>query len=117
MSADTLVQMFLAVLLERRVLLRSSQYWLMTVAAEAVCQLLYPFKYQDVYLPVMPYTLVDYLEAPTPFLMGLHTNVPLEPQALEGIVVINLDADSVQGGEVLEVRRRRSRAGGERKSV
>lgn len=45
-SADTLLQLFLAVLLERRVLLRSSQYWIMTVAAEALCQLLHPFKLQ-----------------------------------------------------------------------
>lgn len=58
---------------------------------------------QDVYLPVMPYSLVDYLEAPTAFLMGLHADVALPGTALDGIVVVNLDSDTVSGGQVLQV--------------
>jgi hypothetical protein len=52
---------------------QSRQYRLLTLVAENVVRLLHPFKFQHVYIPVMPYSLVDYLEAPTPFLMGLHS--------------------------------------------
>lgn len=62
LKADNIVLLFAAVLLERRVLLRCRQYWLMTAVAEGITRLLYPFKFQHVYIPVMPYSLVDYLE-------------------------------------------------------
>jgi hypothetical protein len=41
---------------------QSRQYRLLTLVAEAVVRLLHPFKFQHVYIPVMPYSLVDYLE-------------------------------------------------------
>lgn len=42
--------------------LQSRHHWLLTVAAEGVVRLLYPLKYQHVYIPVMPSSLADYLE-------------------------------------------------------
>lgn len=41
---------------------QSRQYRLLTLVAESVVALLHPFKFQHVYIPVMPYSLVDYLE-------------------------------------------------------
>lgn len=58
---------------------QSRQYRLLTLVAESAVRLLHPFKFQHVYIPVMPYSLVDYLEAPTPFLMGLHSLDDLDP--------------------------------------
>jgi hypothetical protein len=45
--------------------LQSRHHWLLTVAAESVVRLLYPLKYQHVYIPVMPSSLADYLEVHT----------------------------------------------------
>jgi hypothetical protein len=41
---------------------QSRQYRLLTLVAESVVRLLHPFKFQHVYIPVMPYSLVEYLE-------------------------------------------------------
>jgi hypothetical protein len=62
LGPDNLLLLFAAVLLERRVLLRARQAWLLTLAAEGLVRLLYPFCWQHVYIPVMPYSLTDYLE-------------------------------------------------------
>lgn len=51
-----------AVLLEHRVLLRCRHYRLMVLVAEALRQLLYPFTFLHVYIPVLPYVLLDYIE-------------------------------------------------------
>ncbi|KAF6266032.1 AEX-3 domain-containing protein [Scenedesmus sp. NREL 46B-D3] len=121
---DNLVGLFAAVLLEQRVLLRSRRTWLLTVAAEGVMRLLQPLQYHHVYIPVMPHNLTDYLEcverdsrlhwcvldaallglfgggcavqAPTPFLMGLHSGEPVDPHVLDTLVEVDLDADSVR---------------------
>lgn len=102
LSPANLTAIFAAVVLERRVLLRASQYRLLTHTAEALCCLLWPFKFQHVYIPIMPYSLVDYLEAPTPYLMGIHSSVELDSRVLEGVLIVDLDRDEVKNGDSLK---------------
>ncbi len=47
----------------------------MTLVAEIMTSLLYPFAWPHVYVPVLPTTLLHFLEAPVPFIMGLHADV------------------------------------------
>jgi hypothetical protein len=34
-----------------------------------------------VYIPLLPEAIVEYVEAPTPFVMGLHSDVVVSPEA------------------------------------
>jgi hypothetical protein len=52
--------------------MQSRHHWLLTVAAEGVVRLMYPLKYQHVYIPALPSTLVEYLE------VGDHTKLLFE---------------------------------------
>eukprot|EP00878_Enallax_costatus_P033710 GHUV01037261.1.p1 GENE.GHUV01037261.1~~GHUV01037261.1.p1 ORF type:complete len:284 (+),score=83.78 GHUV01037261.1:631-1482(+) len=47
----------------------------------------------------MPYSLTEYLEAPTPFLMGLHSSEYVDPKLLDSLVVVDLDKDTVSLGK------------------
>lgn len=51
---DQLVNLLEAVLLESRILFVSSQLSALTTAAETLLCLLYPFKWQHVYIPLLP---------------------------------------------------------------
>lgn len=35
--------------------------------------LIYPFHWPYVYVPVLPFTLLTFLEAPTPFILGINS--------------------------------------------
>jgi len=37
---------------------------------EALTKLIFPFKWLHTYIPVLPDDQLDYLEAPTPYIMG-----------------------------------------------
>ncbi|GAQ82931.1 Calmodulin-binding protein CRAG [Klebsormidium nitens] len=99
LDIEKFTRVFTAVLLEKRVLLRASKYSLLTVVAEALCHLLYPIKWQHVYIPVLPYALVDIVDAPTPYLMGLHSGVHTGDMHLDGVVVVDLDQNQVNTTE------------------
>ena len=71
-----------AVAAERRVLLRSRQLSLLVAAAQGLLAALQPMRWRHVYIPLLPHALVDYVEAPTPFVMGLHADVDVAPDAL-----------------------------------
>ncbi|KAJ6691452.1 DENN DOMAIN-CONTAINING PROTEIN 3 [Salix koriyanagi] len=72
LDVDNLLKRFTAVFLERRILLRSNKYSLSTLASEAICHLIYPFTWQHVYIPLLFFIGVDYFDAPTPYMTGLH---------------------------------------------
>eukprot|EP00884_Botryococcus_braunii_P008539 jgi/Botrbrau1/17687/Bobra.0166s0111.1 len=101
LGVSNLLLLYRAVLLEQRVLLRGSHFSLLTAVAEGLTALLAPLPYVHVYAPVLPTALVDFVEAPTPFLMGLHSSVDVPATCLEGVVVASLDDNTVSGGESL----------------
>ncbi|KAJ3593991.1 hypothetical protein NHX12_006323 [Muraenolepis orangiensis] len=42
--------------------------------AESITALMFPFQWQHVYVPILPASLLHFLDAPVPYLMGLQSN-------------------------------------------
>lgn len=98
LSARNIVKVVAMLLQEQRVLLVSSQMDTLTLCAEAFISLLYPFKWMHPLVPLLPTQLIEYLEAPTPYLMGVTTPVYESDDCqsvLEGVIVVQLDYDKV----------------------
>ncbi|XP_022829510.1 DENN domain-containing protein 5A isoform X2 [Spodoptera litura] len=72
LGVECVVQLFTCVLLEHQVLLRSSDYNKLMLVAECIVSLLLPFTWAHVYVPILPAPLYHFLDAPVPFVMGLH---------------------------------------------
>lgn len=68
------IQLFTCVLLEHQVLLRSSDYQKLMIVGECITSLLFPFLWPHVYAPILPAALHHFLDAPVPFVMGLHSD-------------------------------------------
>ena len=70
----------------------------LTLCAAAFVSLLYPFKWMHPLVPLLPTALIEYLEAPTPYLMGVQTRVYETDEcqaAIEDVIVVQLDYDKV----------------------
>jgi hypothetical protein len=86
---------------ETKVALVSKHYGLLTPCCEALLSFLFPFEWQGIYIPLMPYSTLDILDAPVPFLVGLHARYLIEVKAShrpKGIVFVDLDKDIVHLG-------------------
>ncbi|KAK4779371.1 hypothetical protein SAY86_006899 [Trapa natans] len=99
LDVDNLIKLFTAVLLERRILLRSNKYSLLTLVSEAICHLIYPFRWQHVYIPLLFFSGVDYIDAPTPYMMGLHSGVDTSTLVMDGVVVVDLEYNRITTSE------------------
>ena len=64
LDVENILHLWYCLSLERKVLLISSQYSLLTVCAEILCSLLFPMQWSHLYVPVLPRFLCPMLDAP-----------------------------------------------------
>lgn len=62
----TMVEIFAALLAERRIIFVSSNLDKLSSCLQASCALLFPMIWQHIYIPILPMKLKDYLSAPMP---------------------------------------------------
>ncbi|XP_043260512.1 DENN domain-containing protein 5B isoform X2 [Colletes gigas] len=106
LGADCVIQLFTCVLLENQVLLRSSDFHKLMVVSECITALLFPFSWQHVYVPILPASLHHFLDAPVPFIMGLHAQNEggvLKIASEANLCYVDIDKQSSQFPEELPV--------------
>ena len=84
---------------EHKLVLVSSYVSKLTAAAEALNALLWPMRWQGVYVPLLPDLMLDFLQSPVPFLLGIHADAYAAARALailpDDAVVVDLDEGRV----------------------
>jgi len=102
------LDLFSYVLLEYKILFFSKHPAVLTMVTEALLSLIFPFRWHHVYIPVLPLQLLEFVNAPTPFIMGVHPG-PLQQRKSGGtidsilgkwspddVVIVNLDENHVR---------------------
>ncbi|XP_039279311.1 DENN domain-containing protein 5B isoform X2 [Nilaparvata lugens] len=102
LSVESVLQLFTCLQLENQILLCSSEYQKLMLVAESMLCLLFPFTWPHVYVPILPASLQHFLDAPVPFIMGLHSrenriNIPSEAN----LCYVDLDTKVMQLPEEL----------------
>ncbi|XP_060079678.1 DENN domain-containing protein 5B-like [Ylistrum balloti] len=100
-----IIQLFTSVLLEHQILIYSSDYQRLMLVAECMNALIFPFAWQHVYVPILPASLTHFLDAPVPFVMGLHhgreNRSELELPSEANMCFVDLDEKTVEVPEEL----------------
>ncbi|XP_025271153.1 DENN domain-containing protein 1A isoform X4 [Camponotus floridanus] len=93
-DSNNMMVIFASMLYERRIIFISKRLSRLSACVQACNALIYPMIWQHIYIPVLPLSLIDYLLAPMPFLIGVPTSTLQKvPKSDLGEVVI-LDADN-----------------------
>ncbi|XP_011864282.1 PREDICTED: DENN domain-containing protein 1A isoform X1 [Vollenhovia emeryi] len=93
-DSHNMMMIFASMLYERRIIFISKRLSRLSACVQACNALIYPMIWQHIYIPVLPLSLIDYLLAPMPFLIGVPTlTLQKIPKSDLGEVVI-LDADN-----------------------
>ncbi|KAI0236071.1 DENN domain-containing protein 5A [Lamellibrachia satsuma] len=72
LGVDNLLSVLTSMLLEHQILLYSEDCQRLMLVAESISSLVFPFEWPHVYVPILPASLLHFLDAPVPFIMGLH---------------------------------------------
>ncbi|GMG16048.1 unnamed protein product [Phytophthora fragariaefolia] len=102
LSVDHVVSLVTCMLLERQIVLLSSRYSVLTSVGETLKSLISPLQWSHVFAPILPKSMLECLQCPTPYLFGVHSSYRAELREMleregcgDGIVVVDLDADTM----------------------
>ncbi|KAK9496634.1 hypothetical protein O3M35_013114 [Rhynocoris fuscipes] len=102
LGVECVLQLYTCLLLEGQILFSSSDYQRLMLVAESLTTLLFPFTWSHVYVPILPSSCKHFLDAPLPFVMGLHTSestIDIPPET--NLCFMDLDSRSLQTPEEL----------------
>ncbi|OQS00519.1 hypothetical protein ACHHYP_03448 [Achlya hypogyna] len=97
----TAVRLVVLALCEYRVVVHSAHLSLLCPVTESLKALLYPFRWQHPYVPMLPRILSEYLQAPLPYILGVQT--AWLPGLFEGgrpdnLVLVDIDRGTLNIG-------------------
>eukprot|EP00127_Corallochytrium_limacisporum_P001595 Clim_evm6s68 gene=Clim_evmTU6s68 len=98
LSGTNLARIFANLLMERRLLFVGSALSQVTACVRACSALLYPLEWQHVFIPILPEDLVDYVTAPMPYVIGIHSSfmpAAMASRLEEDVTIIHLDTREV----------------------
>ncbi|XP_040288162.1 DENN domain-containing protein 3 [Bufo bufo] len=102
-SPKQVLQIMACILTEQRIVFFSSDFALLTLLAECFMVYLHPIKWQHTFVPILSHHMLDFIMAPTSFLMGCHLDHYKEV-CKEGDDLILIDIDngniSFSGNEI-----------------
>lgn len=103
LDLDNVLRLWSAMIMERKVLLLSSQYSILTVCAEILCSLLFPLRWSHLYVPLLPKIMCPMLDAPVPYLCGVARENWMHAQSYVSgdTIVVDLDHNTVTFGEMV----------------
>ncbi|GME34628.1 DENN domain containing protein [Neofusicoccum parvum] len=96
LSIQNIVTLFEYVLSEGRIILLSSHTSMLHLVSAAITHLLYPFKWAGVFIPVLPVRLIQALEAPCPYIVGIERRYENVELPEDDFVLVDLDQDVIE---------------------
>lgn len=83
-------------LAESRIILLSSHTSMLHLVSKALIELLYPLTWAGVFIPVLPARLIQALEAPCPYIVGIERRYEKVELPEDDFVLVDLDQDEIE---------------------
>eukprot|EP01135_Chromosphaera_perkinsii_P000024 Nk52_evm3s16 gene=Nk52_evmTU3s16 len=95
LDIDVIIDIMALLLSEAKVIFFSRHHALLAPIAEAVCSLLFPFKWQHIFIPVCPILVLDFLQAPLPYVCGIGNYKADLSACSSDAIVVNIDSSFI----------------------
>jgi len=98
LSMENVVTLFKAVMLEKQIVIVSSNPGLLSAVVLSIIPIFRPYVFQGPFIPILPVVLYEYLEAPVPYIIGL-LRLPEENSqnsVLSDKIVVDIDNNTIK---------------------
>jgi len=96
LDIDSILEVFAAILLEKKILFISKHKALLTQAISCFVTFIFPFQWKHTLIPILPIKMIEILDAPFPFLIGMEPTEAIQDFDIENEVIrVELDFGQV----------------------
>ncbi|XP_050312405.1 DENN domain-containing protein 1A-like isoform X2 [Anthonomus grandis grandis] len=97
-DTNNMMVIFASMLYERRIIFTSKQLKRLSACVQSVNDVIYPMIWQHIFIPVLPQSLMEYLWAPMPYLIGVPDEVmkTVSRSEIGDVVILDADANTVE---------------------
>ncbi|QIW98277.1 hypothetical protein AMS68_003795 [Peltaster fructicola] len=96
LSIPNILTLFEFALAESRIIFLSSHTAMLSLACSALTSLLYPLKWAGVLIPILPERLIQVLDAPCPYIVGVERRYNKLQLPDDDFCLVDLDEDSIE---------------------
>ncbi|KAJ5907905.1 hypothetical protein N7495_000587 [Penicillium taxi] len=96
LSVPNIVILFEYALTDSRIIFLSSHTSMLYLATRALVDLLFPIQWTGVLIPVLPARLIQALEAPCPYIVGIERRYEKVELPTDDFVLVDLDCDMIE---------------------
>ncbi|KAK3647892.1 hypothetical protein LTR56_007866 [Elasticomyces elasticus] len=96
LTLPNIMMLFEYALAESRIIFLSSHTAMLQLACSALTSLLYPLKWSGVLIPVLPARLIQALEAPCPYIIGVERRYEKLEFPTDDFCMVDLDEDVIE---------------------
>ena len=75
LETSTIIKLYIALLFEKSIILIGNQNQMLFCICEGLKKLLFPFRWLHTYVPILPKQLLNFLESPFPYFLGISSNL------------------------------------------
>ncbi|CAJ2632840.1 unnamed protein product [Trifolium pratense] len=96
LSLDRLLALVTGVLLEKQVVILCPNLGVLSAVVLSLIPMIRPFQWQSLLLPVLPAKMIDFLDAPVPYIVGIQHKPDDLNMKTTNLVVVNVMKDQVK---------------------
>ncbi|RZC21074.1 DENN domain-containing protein 5B isoform B [Glycine soja] len=95
LSLDSVMALITGVLLEKQVVIMCPNLGVLSATVLSLIPMIRPFQWQSLLLPVLPGKMIDFLDAPVPYIVGIQHKPDDLNMKTKNLVLVNMPKDQV----------------------
>ncbi|XP_015389639.1 uncharacterized protein LOC102613027 isoform X1 [Citrus sinensis] len=97
---ENVLTMFAAALLEKQIVVVCSNLGILSASVLSIIPLIRPYRWQSLLMPVLPDDMLDFLDAPVPYIVGVKNKTSEVQNKLTNVILVDANKNQVKAPSI-----------------
>nr|XP_011460618.1 PREDICTED: uncharacterized protein LOC101291858 isoform X2 [Fragaria vesca subsp. vesca] len=104
---ENVLAMFAGALLEKQIVIICSNLGILSASVLSIIPLIRPYQWQSLLMPVLPSDMMDFLDAPVPYIVGVKNKTHEVQSKLSNVILVDANKNQVKSPTIPNLPRHR----------
>ncbi|XP_047151705.1 uncharacterized protein LOC124823537 isoform X1 [Vigna umbellata] len=104
---ENVLTFFAGVLLEKQIVVVCSNLGILSASVLSVIPLIQPYRWQSLLMPVLPNDMLDFLDAPVPYVVGIRNKTSDVQSKFTNVILVDADRNQVKSPTIPQLPRQK----------